>query len=285
MVQHRSVLLKEVLEVLNPKEGEFFIDGTLDGGGHAQAILEKLDERGILLGIDLDAAMTNVFIAKRQGQSAGPKVVAINGNYADTPQIIKEQKLPKADGFLLDLGFSSEQLESGHGFSFLKDEPLDMRYSVTGDTYQTAAEVIHSIREDALAEIIAGYGEERYARKIANAIVIARRKKKIITTYDLVSVIKAALPKNYERGRIHPATRTFQALRIYVNNEVKNLGAVLNVLPDIMKSGGRDAIISFHSLEDRLVKNAFRDLAKTHYRYRRRNSIKSTIKISKIKSN
>jgi len=280
---HKPVLLHEVIRILNPEgepsvpygacpqpgpacrqAGNFFIDGTIGSGGHAVEILKRIGPKGKLLGVDWDEQM----IANCRLQIADYKnAILIHGNYANLPEILKENNLPKADGLILDLGFSSEQLQ-GRGFSFLKDEPLDMRYSANGEfriqnaecRISTAAEVVNSFNEKDLAEILWKYGEERFSRQIAKKIVEERRKKRILTTFDLAEIIKKAVPRNYERGRIHPATRTFQALRIYVNDELGNLEKLLNNLPKILKAKGRTAIISFHSLEDRLVKNAFREL-------------------------
>lgn len=251
---HIPVLLKEVVEILAPKQGEFFIDGTIGNGGHAIEIFKRVIPNGRLLGIDWNKdAIEKLKDCKN--------VILINGNYADLPEILKENNLPEADGLILDLGMSSIQLEySGRGFSFLKDEPLDMRYDIAESL--TVAEVINSFRENDLADIFWKYGEERYSRRIAKKIVEERRKKRILTTFDLTEIIKRAVPKNYEKGRIHPATRVFQALRIYVNRELENLERLLKNMSEILKPGGRAVIISFHSLEDRLVKNYFREMAK-----------------------
>lgn len=236
---HIPVLLKETLEVLNPQPGEFFIDGTLGLGGHYRAIEEQVQPEGRVLGLDLE----------KTGE-----------NFADLPALLKEKNLPRANGLLLDLGISSEQIDSsGRGFSFLRDEPLlmTMNPKATPARYH-----VNHLSEEELTKIIREFGEERYAEKIAEAIVRARTKKEIETTGELVSIIQNAVPKNYERGRIHPATRTFQALRIYTNNELGNLETALGNIESTVAPAGRVAIISFHSLEDRLVKNAFRDLAK-----------------------
>lgn len=253
------------MEILNPKQGEFFIDGTVDGGGHAFEILKRIGPSGKLLGIDLDEEM----IANcRSRLKSFKNFILRRGNYADLPEILENlsagrqgEKSGKADGFLLDLGFSSEQLEkSGRGFSFLRNEPLDMRYGKS--VKETAAEIINSFNEKDLADIFWKYGEERRSRQIAKTIVDQRRKKKILTTFDLAGIIGKAAAKNYGRSKINPATRVFQALRIYVNDELGNLENVLGKLNQILKLKGRIAIISFHSLEDRIVKNYFKKLAK-----------------------
>ncbi|MEK7168136.1 MAG: 16S rRNA (cytosine(1402)-N(4))-methyltransferase RsmH [Patescibacteria group bacterium] len=280
---HTPVLLKEVVEILNPQPGEFFIDGTLGGGGHAVEIIKKISPNGKLLGVDWDKdAIERLKIVFARGKSPeGLKlkdyknVILINNNYANLPEILK--KIRKADpsiplrasGLILDLGFSSEQLEkSGRGFSFLKNEPLDMRYSQEMSNEKgemrnlTAVEIVNSFNEKDLADIFYKYGEERFSRRIAKKIIEERRKKRILTTLDLVEVIKKAAPRSYEKGRIHPATRVFQALRIYVNDELGNLEKLLKNIDKIIKNKGRIAIISFHSLEDRLVKNYFREMVK-----------------------
>lgn len=240
---HTPVLLNEVIRLLDPKLGEFFIDGTFGGGGHARAILRKIGSRGKLLGVDWD-------------EETKADVI---GNYADLPEILQERQLPKADGLFLDLGFSSDQLRSGRGFSFSADKPLHMTYSKETQPLQ---ERLPQLTEKELADIIYRFGGERYARRIAKAIKEAERQKPIRTSGQLADIVRRALPKNYERGRIDPATRTFQALRIWTNNELGNLEKVLGRLREILRPGGRVAIISFHSLEDKLVKEAFRRGAK-----------------------
>ncbi|MBI5306707.1 16S rRNA (cytosine(1402)-N(4))-methyltransferase RsmH [Candidatus Wolfebacteria bacterium] len=261
---HIPVLLKESIEILNPKEGEFFIDGTIGSGGHSAAILEKIGSNGKLLGIDWDEKA--IKILKAEKLKSLKNIILVNGNYADLPEILENINKAnhsvsfKADGLIVDLGFSSTQIESSRkGFSFLRNEPLDMRYD---NEDLTAAEVVNSFSEKDLADLIFKYGEERFSRQIAKKIVDERKKERILTTFQLVEIIKKAVPKNYERGRIHPATRVFQALRIYVNQELENLETLLKNLEKILKPQGRAAIISFHSLEDRLVKNYFRQMAK-----------------------
>lgn len=266
-MKHVPVLLNEVLKILAPSPRKFIIDGTVDGGGHSAEILEKISPGGTLLGIDLDKAsiesLRQKIAANPKSKNQKSKLILSQGNYAELPEILKQKKLSKADGLLLDLGFSSEQLDApaggGKGFSFLKDEPLIMRYASTGFT---AAEVINGSDEGKLADIFWQYGEERFSRRIARKIVEIRKRKRIVTTFDLVEAIRSAVPRSYEKGRIHPATRVFQALRIYLNNELCNLEAVLKSLHSILKPGGVAVVISFHSLEDRLVKNYFRELAR-----------------------
>jgi len=256
---HISVLLNEVLQLLDPKPGQFFIDGTTDGGGHAAAVIDRIGSTGMFLGLDWDKGMVERL--KDKFKTVKGTVMVEHANYADVKDVLQRRKLPKADGLLLDLGFSSAQLEDERGMSFQKDEPLDMRYDLTGDT-PTAANVVNGLPEQELADMIYQYGEERMSRRIAKRIVEERKRKKIITTKDLADIVAAAVGKGYEKGRIHPATRVFQALRIYVNHELENLEKILAECSDIVKAEGRIAIISFHSLEDRIVKTRFREMEK-----------------------
>ena len=255
---HAPVLLKEVIEYLDPQPGEFMIDGTLDGGGHARAILERIGPTGMFLGVDWDPEM----IAKCQTQISNRENTILSvGNYAKLAEIMRRKKLPSADGLLLDLGFSSEQL-AGRGFSFGQQaagEPLRMTYSPEAEPVQR---ILRRLSENELADIIREFGGERFAGRIAKAIKAKGKAVEIRTSGELAEAVRQAVPRGYERGRIDPATRTFQALRIYANAELDNLAEVLASLPQILKPGGRAVIISFHSLEDRLVKQAFRQLAK-----------------------
>lgn len=256
---HISVLLNEVMQLLDPKPGGFFIDGTTDGGGHAAAVIEKIGSGGMFLGLDWDRDMVERLKEKFRGKKG--KIILEHSNYAEAKLVIERLGLPKADGLLLDLGFSSVQLEDERGMSFQRDEPLDMRYDLAGDM-PTAADVINGLPEDELADMIYQYGEERMSRRIAKRIVEERKKKRILTTKELADVVAGAVGKGYEKGRIHPATRVFQALRIYVNRELENLETILADCAEIVKPGGRIAIISFHSLEDRIVKTRFREMEK-----------------------
>lgn len=246
--------------MLDPHPGDFMIDGTVDGGGHAAAIMEKIMPQGNFLGVDWDEAMIRKRIEERRDADHERYVC---GNYADLPAILSQEQLPKGNGLLLDLGFSSEQLEqSGKGFSFSevsRGEPLLMTYDLGR---RPVAAIIREENEESLANIIYQFGGERRSRVIAKAIKAAGRKGHLVTSGALADVVRGALPKNYEHGRIDPATRTFQALRIYANGELENLMRALDNLRDTIVSGGRVAIISFHSLEDRIVKQKFQQFAK-----------------------
>ena len=255
---HKPVMPKEVLEALNPKPGEFFIDGTLGAGGHAELILKQLGDTGTLLAIDLDKSAVEAF--KLKFPNGGTKKVIMQANFADLREILVEHGLGRADGLILDLGFSSDELErSGRGFTYQKDEPLLMTFS---DKEAPVYEVLAHVSEKELADIISEFSDERYAARIAAEIKRTLRRKRISTTFELRDAVTRAVPKNYERGRIHPATRTFQALRVYANREYENLKKVLNDLPHILKKGGRAAVITFHSGEDRIVKHIFAGMAK-----------------------
>ncbi|MDE2019477.1 MAG: 16S rRNA (cytosine(1402)-N(4))-methyltransferase RsmH [Patescibacteria group bacterium] len=262
---HVPVLLNEVLEYLDPQPGDFIIDGTIDGGGHAGAILERIGPAGMFLGLDWDPELLKSCEERLAGEGKigvrrSSKVFLVQGNYAELPAILKEKKMPLADGLLLDLGFSSEQLaSSGRGFSFLKDEPLLMIYD---DSRMPVREILKKLSERELAQILRDYGGERLAGRIAKAIIGQERRKLIATSGELAETVRAAVPKNYERGRIDPATRTFQALRIFANGELENLSRILGCLEAVVRPGGRVAIISFHSLEDRIVKQAFQKMKK-----------------------
>lgn len=263
-MQHTPVLLQEVIKFLDPKPGEFIIDGTVDGGGHSAKIFSKILPDGKLLGIDWDEQLLPIAQKKILAEVKSEKLkveslILVQGNYADLPKILKENKLPKADGLLLDLGFSSEQLESGRGFSFLKDEPLRMTYD---PNRKPVRELLENIDAKTLAKTIFELSGEKFAMRIAIAIKEYQKRKSIETSGELRKIIMDAVPKNYEHGRIDPATRTFQALRIWANDELGNLEKTLDHLRDILKIGARVVIVSFHSLEDRLVKQKFREMEK-----------------------
>jgi len=262
-MRHIPVLLKEVITALDPKQGEFFVDATVNGGGYANGIIRKIDASGKFLGIDWDKRILEQ--AKEdilsKYKACDTQYIFVSDNFANTHQILKAKKLGRADGLVLDLGFSTEQIEnSGKGFSFMRDEPLIMTYS---DESQPVADILKKLTEKELEKIIQEFGEERFSGRIAKAIKENQKLKPIQTAKALAKIIKSAVPKNYEKGRIHPATRTFQALRIYANKELENLEKILKNLKSILKPGGRVAIVSFHSLEDRIVKKNFKDLSQS----------------------
>lgn len=261
---HIPVLVDEVIQYLDPKSNENFVDATIDGGGHTMAILERNKPKGKVLGIDLDKTLLENLKFKIKNLHLENRVILVQGNFKNLKEIIKNtcpDWNQKVNGVLFDLGMSSWQLEeSGKGFSFKRNEPLDMRFDSSQEL--TAKDIVNYWPEYEIEKILREYSEERYARKIAKEIVSERQKKPIFTTFELVEVIKKAVPRNYERGRIHPATRTFQALRIATNQELENLKLVLPQAMDVLKENGRIVVISFHSLEDRIVKNFFREKTK-----------------------
>lgn len=251
---HIPVMMKEVLDALSPKKGDFIVDGTFGGGGHALEIARYITPGGTLLGVDRDSSV----LKKAEISIPDVKTIIVCANYSSLPEILKNYHFPLADGLVLDLGFSSNQLGEGRGFSFLKDEPLLMTYS---DEDEPLYKALRRLSKDELKNIIVVSGE-RYARALAEAIWSAERRRPIETTGELVEVIKKVLPTRYERGRIHPATRTFLAFRIYINQELESLEQLLDSLPQVLKPGGRIVIITFQSLEDKIVKNKFRQMAK-----------------------
>ena len=255
---HIPVLQKEVLQYLDPKPNENFIDCTINGGGHTIAILEKNKPSGKVLGIELDKD-----IFDKLSLSKIDRLVLVNDSYTNLKKIVanlrlvsrreKKYKFGPISGILFDLGMSSWHLEeSGRGFTFLKDEPLDMRYSLENDL--TDEEIINNYSQEKIEKILKEYGEERFAKKISKRII---QQSPVKSTFQLVEIIKKAVPG--KRTKIHPATRTFQALRIAVNDELNNLKKALFQAVEILEKGGRIVIISFHSLEDRIVKNFFKD--------------------------
>lgn len=242
---HKPVLLHESIEGLDLQEGEIFLDGTYGAGGHSGEVL-RCFPRVKIIALDQDPAT---------GKAGRPQAGVITANFRDLDRVVDE----KVDAILFDLGFSSDQLEGGvPGLSFLRDEPLDMRLSRQGPT---AADILNSWDEYAIELILRGFGEEKYSRKIAREIVDRRELKPFKTTSDLVEAVIAVKPKSW-RDKINPATKTFQALRIAVNEELASLEIGLEKGFEILKTGGRFAVISFHSLEDRIVKNFFRDRVK-----------------------
>lgn len=258
---HQSVLLNEVLEGLRPDRAHFVVDGTLGAGGHAKAMLERMPEGSELLGLDQDPAALE--IAEETLKSFGKRVMLLNENYRNLVDVINAKARRKADAILLDLGLSSMQIDTANrGFSFQTDAPLDMRMNPAAPI--TAKIIINQYSEKQLLEILWTYGEERFAKQIVKKIINARHAKPIESTRELASIIFSAVPPRYRHGRIHPATRTFQALRIAVNDELGALEQFLKTAMETLAPGGRLGIISFHSLEDRIVKLAFRAFKEAH---------------------
>lgn len=247
------------MALLQPRPGGVYLDGTLGGGGHTALIASQCGPgNGMVIGIDQDQEALEA--AGRRLAEFGSAVRLVHGNFADLNRHLDSLAIADLDGFILDLGVSSHQLDSGaRGFSFQQDAPLDMRMDAGGA--ETAADLVNGLPEQELERIIRDYGEERWARRIATFIVKARSEQAILTTLQLTDVIKGAIPRAKWEERIHPATRTFQALRIAVNRELERLEQGLRAALDRLKPGGRGVVISFHSLEDRIVKHIFREYA------------------------
>jgi len=265
---HKPVLLKEVVEYLNLCPGKKIIDCTFDGGGHSREILKKIYPDGKILGIEIDKKLFNEVnkLIYQDLKISKEKIILVNDSYVNLKSIAEKNGFLDADGILFDLGLSSWHIEqSGRGFSFMRNEPLIMCY-MDGEKldldFPTAAHIVNSYSKEKLTEILKEYGEERFAKRIAENIVKERKKKRILTTFDLVEVIKSAVPEWYKHRKIHFATKTFQALRIAVNNELENLKIALNDAPQVLGINGRMVVITFHSLEDRIVKQTFKELEK-----------------------
>jgi 16S rRNA (cytosine1402-N4)-methyltransferase len=256
--RHTPVMAGEVLELLKPEAGMVFVDGTLGGGGHAAALLSRILPGGFLIGMDRDLAAI---------QAAGTRLEPfgrrnfrlVHGNFRNIKSVLKDAGYGQAEGILMDIGVSSHQLDTGErGFSYSLDAPLDMRMDETQEL--TAKRWINEADQDQLARVLWDYGEERWSRRIARLIVEERARKPVETTGELVSIIKRAIPKQARRENQHPAKRAFQAVRIYINGELEALDQALRDGTDILAPGGRLAVISFHSLEDRLVKDVFKEM-------------------------
>jgi len=259
---HETVLLKETVDGLNLKKGDIVFDGTLGGGGHSAYVAEKFGQDVKIVAVDRDREALNR--AEARLKTAGANYSLVLSDYRKIAEVLDSQKVEKVQGIILDLGLSSNQLdESGRGFSFKNDEPLFMTFAEPKDKpLVTAQTILNGWGEETLADIIYGYADERYARRIAKKIVEAREEKEIKTTNDLVEIISEAVPAVYRRGKIHFATKTFQAIRMAVNDELGALREGLEKGFEKLSSGGRMSVISFHSGEDRIVKNYFRDKAK-----------------------
>lgn len=252
--KHTSVLFDECIKNLNIKPNGIYVDGTLGGGGHASGICEGLNEKGILIGIDRDQDALNASMERLKDFPC--KKYFVKSNYSNIKAVLEELGIPKIDGALLDLGVSSFQLDNFiRGFSYMQDAPLDMR--MNAEDSMTAEEIVNTYSAKELKDIIRKYGEERWASRISEFIVKARKEKRLETTFELVTVIKAAIPAAARRDGPHPAKRTFQAIRIEVNDELGQLESAVDEFCDTMALGGRICIITFHSLEDRIVKDIF----------------------------
>ena len=251
---HKSVLLNEVIESLNIKADGYYVDGTLGGGGHALEVVKRL-ESGKLIGIDRDSDAIKA--ATQRLNDYINNVIIIRDNYVNIENILKRENIGKVDGIYIDLGVSSYQLDTAErGFTYRFDAPLDMRMDDRNEL--KASDIVNDYSESELFHIIRDYGEDRFAKNIAKHIVEYRNKKRIETTFELVDIIKASIPMKIQVTGGHPAKRTFQAIRIELNKELEVLTGSLDVMIDLLKPGGRLSVITFHSLEDRIVKQAFK---------------------------
>jgi 16S rRNA (cytosine1402-N4)-methyltransferase len=256
---HQSVLLQESINGLEIKKGDIFVDGTLGNGGHCEEVLKRFGKDVKIFAFDLDEDA--IERSKKRLSVYGGDITYINANFKDMVDVLKDLGLSAVDKVLLDIGLSSNQLEeSGRGFTFSKNEPLFMTFSRDKKDSFDAYDMVNFWDEDILRTIIRQYGEERFAGRIASGIVKTRKLSEIKTTEDLVNIILANTPKFYHYGKIHPATKTFQALRIAVNDELTNLSSGIESIFSFLSVGGRLAVISFHSLEDRIVKKYFKSL-------------------------
>ena len=253
--KHKSVLLNETIDGLNIKPDGIYVDGTLGGGGHAYEVCRRLGEKGSIVGIDQDAAAIEAASARLK--DFGEKVTIVRSNYCDMKSKLHELGIDKVDGIVLDFGVSSHQFDTAErGFSYREDVPLDMRM----DTRQkmTARDIVNDYTEADLYRVIRDYGEDKFAKNIAKHIVQARAVKPVETTAELSEIIRASIPMKFQKKSGHPAKRTFQAIRIELNRELDVLRDSLDDMIDLLNPGGRLCIITFHSLEDRIVKSAFR---------------------------
>lgn len=251
---HVPVLLDEVVRWLAPRPGMVIVDGTLGGGGHTRALAERVAPDGRVIALDRDPAA----VAAAEEHLRGQPVDALQANFCDLPEVLGGLGIDRVDGVVLDLGVSSDQLaDATRGFSFTSEGPLDLRFDPTRG--EPAFRLVNRLSAEHLADLIFRYGEERYSRRIAQAIVGRRQRGPIRTAGELAGLVRQCVPQSRTGRQIDPATRTFQALRIAVNDELKSLEVALRRLPDCLRPQGRLAVISFHSLEDRRVKEAFRD--------------------------
>ena len=251
---HRPVLVEEVLAWLAPRDGAIIVDGTVGGGGHAAALARVVGPSGRVIGLDRDPAM----LALAREVLHGLPATLIHAAYSEVRLVLDELKIDRVDGVLLDLGLSSDQLAwEFRGFSFAADGPLDMRFDANSEGPR-AADLVNRLSADELAKLFWEFGEERFSRRIARRIVETRQMQPFRTTSQLADLVRRSVPPRSRHGPIDPATRVFQALRIAVNDELDQLDAALAVIPEVLQVGGRIAVISFHSLEDRRVKWAFK---------------------------
>lgn len=255
---HKPVLLEECIKGLNIRTDGIYVDGTLGGAGHSEEILKKLGKNGLLIGIDQDRDAIDASYKRLSNVDTNGKFIAIHANFENIRQILKEQKIKSVNGILLDLGVSSHQLDIGErGFRYLEDAPLDMR--MDKNTGFSAKDLVNTWSKEEITRIIREYGEEKWASRIAEFICEVRQHTRIETTMQLVDIIKSAVPAAARRDGSHPARRTFQAIRIAVNRELDVLERVLPEALECLVEGGRLCVITFHSLEDRIVKNFIRD--------------------------
>lgn len=261
LTEHIPVLLHETIDGLCLEEGDIVVDGTINTGGHSFYIAQKIGTEGTLIGIDRDTDA--LAIAHDRLNEVEPRVILIAGNYRDMDVLLEKEGVGAVDAIMLDIGLSNRQLfDSGRGFTFGKDEPLLMTFNPEPKEDElTAAEIVNEWEEGHIADVIRGYGGEMFAGRIARGIVAAREKAPIARTKELAQIIEESVPGWYRSKRIHPATKTFQALRVTVNDELGSLRDGIEKSIKLLKTGGRCAIITFHSGEDRIVKNMFRDHA------------------------
>ena len=258
-MSHIPVLYNESIEALNIRSGGIYVDMTVGGFGHGAGICSRLSDEGLYIGLDLDSEAIQRGIAASAGYRN--KFLFCQTHFRDFQKVLAENQVSEADGFLMDLGVSSFQLDSGErGFSFTKDGPLDMRMN-TSSAF-TAADAVNDLKEEKLAEVLYKYGDERFSRRIASKIAEERKKQRIETTFHLAGIISAAVPKKFHVPGRHPATKSFQAIRIFLNDEIVSLEETVAKAAGMLKPGGRIAAISFHSLEDRIIKQTFAKLAK-----------------------
>jgi len=262
MKKHITVLQQESVDALGITKSSTIVDATFGSGGHAREIVSHLGTKGTFVGIDADPEA----IARGKETLHGePTIHLVENNFRNINSVLDSLHIEKADGILADLGWRTEQFSgNGKGFSFLVDEPLIMTFGNEGEYLFTAKDIINDWAEGDIANVLKGYGEERFAKRIAKAIVASREKQAIETTFDLVEIIKGSVPSFYRNGKLHPATRTFQALRIAVNDEFEALESFITQSLEKLASRGRLAIITFHSLEDRIVKHRFRNYTHDH---------------------